>query len=128
MCFSRTKKTSFLLRGSKQLRGTPEFQGTLAKRALTQLLLTASLWAGCAGQTAVDRPIEQVFYYDRNGDGRVDLEKHHFPKMADADWELRDDDYSGRYTKKVLYGYAVVESAVDLPVPGKVRVEPKTHL
>jgi hypothetical protein len=68
---------------------------------------------------------EQVLYYDRNGDGRVDLERHHFPGVADADWELRDDKYDGWYEKKILYGYAVEQTAVHLLVPTNVHIEPK---
>ena len=30
----------------------------------------------------------------------VDAETHHFTGLADADWELRDDDFNGRYEKK----------------------------
>jgi len=68
---------------------------------------------------------EQVLYYDRNGDGKVDQEKHHYPGVSDADWELRDDNYDGRYDKKIVYGFAVTESAVDLPVPTHVHIEPQ---
>jgi hypothetical protein len=88
------------------------------------LVLGMALWSGCAAHRATEGGTGQVFYYDRNGDGRVDLEKHHFPKMAEADWELRDDNYDGRYEKKVLYGFTVVERVVDLPVPTNVHIEP----
>lgn len=43
--------------------------------------------------------------------------------MADADWELRDDDHNGRYERKILYGYAVTESVVDIRVPTGVKIE-----
>ncbi|HEX8297366.1 MAG TPA: hypothetical protein VF593_13765 [Chthoniobacteraceae bacterium] len=68
---------------------------------------------------------ERVTYYDRNGDGKVDLEKHRYPGVADADWELHDDDYSGRYEKKLLFGVGVIESSVDIRVPTGVKIEKK---
>jgi len=92
---------------------------------LTFLLLGSVFWSGCAAHKETVQGTGQVFYYDRNGDGMVDLERHHFPGLADADWELRDDNYDGRYEKKIVYGYAVVESSVDLPVPKNVHIEPK---
>jgi len=82
-----------------------------------------ALWAGCAADSAARR--EQVLYYDRNADGRVDQESHVFRAMSDADWELRDDDYDGRYEKKIRYTFTVMESAVDLPVPTHIHIEAK---
>ncbi len=92
--------------------------------ALSLILLGTVLWPGCAAHREKESPTGQVLYYDRNGDGRVDLERHHFPGVADADWELRDDNYDGWYEKKILYGYAVKESAVHLPVPTNVHISP----
>jgi hypothetical protein len=66
---------------------------------------------------------EQISYYDRNGDGKVDLEIHHYLGVADADWSLQDDDYNGRYEKKILYGVGIIKSAVNLPVPTNVLIE-----
>ena len=85
---------------------------------LLAIVATAHL-AGCASESgdAVMKRRDRVTYHDRNGDGRVDLEKHTFPGMADADWELRDTDFDGRYDEKVRFGVAVVQSKVDLPVP-----------
>jgi hypothetical protein len=68
---------------------------------------------------------EQVLYYDRNGDGKVDQERHHCPGVSDADWELRDDNYDGRYEKRIAYSFTLMESAVDLPVPTHVHIEPQ---
>ncbi|MDB6125839.1 MAG: hypothetical protein JWQ71_4832 [Pedosphaera sp.] len=68
---------------------------------------------------------EQISYYDMNGDGKVDREYHRYPGWSDADWELRDNDYNGRYEKKIRYGEGVIESVVDLPVPTKVHIEVK---
>jgi hypothetical protein len=93
-------------------------------RIHSYILVVAALFCGCA--THRSDPLEdraQISYYDRNGDGKVDLEKHQHPGVSDADWELRDDDYDGRYEKKVLYGFAVQESAVDIRVPTGVRIE-----
>lgn len=87
-------------------------------------LATAS--ACCLGGDPPNAPLkkrEEIRHYDRNGDGKADLETHHYPGMADADWELRDDDFSGRFEKKILYGIAIVESRVDIPVPMNVRIE-----
>jgi hypothetical protein len=36
---------------------------------------------------------------------------------------LRDDDYDGRYEKKVLYGFAVKDTAVDIRVPTAAKIE-----
>ncbi len=99
--------------------------------ALGLLLLVTAFWSGCAthgdGLASSDglASREQIFYYDRNGDGKVDAEMHKYRGVADADWELRDDDYDGRYETKILYGFAVKESSVDLPVPTHVHIEPK---
>jgi len=93
--------------------------------ALFLLLLGAAFFSSCATQRDTLESREQVFYYDRNGDGAVDLERHHYPGVEDADWELHDDDYNGRYEKKILYGYGILESAVDLPVPTHVHIETK---
>lgn len=88
------------------------------------VLLGMLLSFGCATHKVSAESKEQVFYYDRNRDGKVDLERHHWPGTADADWELRDDNFDGRYEKKVLYGIGIFESAVDLPVPVNVHIEP----
>jgi len=92
--------------------------------ALSLLLFAIVLWAGCASHRQRGGRAQQVLYYDRNGDGRVDLERHHFPGLADADWELRNDNYDGRYDKKIVYGYGVVETAIDIEVPADVHLEP----
>lgn len=94
------------------------------KSTTSFVLIAMTLCAGCAKHSS--DPLEdraQISYYDRNGDGKVDLEKHQHPGVADADWELHDDDYDGRYEKKILYGFAVKESAVDIRVPTGVKIE-----
>jgi len=93
--------------------------------AFSLFLLVAAFWSGCATHRDSLQSREQVLYYDRNGDGKVDQERHHYPGVSDADWELRDDNYEGRYEKKIVYGFAVTESAVDLPVPTHVHIEPQ---
>jgi len=93
-------------------------------RVLSYFLVATALLCSCATQRRVpveDR--EQVSYHDGNGDGKMDREKHQHPGMADADWELRDDDHNGRYERKILYGYAVTESVVDIRVPTGVKIE-----
>ena len=90
------------------------------------LCIMASVsFCGCAMEGGNLERRDHVYYYDRNGDGIVDLEKHHYGGVADADWQLRDDDYDGRYEKKIQLGVGVIESAVDLPVPTRVRIEAK---
>ena len=94
-------------------------------RTLAICLLAAATvcFSGCA--TRSGDPLEdrvQISYYDRNGNGKVDLEKHQHPGVEDADWELRDDDYDGRFEKRILYGFAVKESPVDIPVPTGVKI------
>jgi hypothetical protein len=98
-------------------------------KVLTIFLLSAEimLLSGCAiheGDPLERR--EKVSYYDRNSDGKVDLEKHQHSGVVDADWDLRDDDYDGRYEKKVLYGFAVKESSEDVRVPTGVKID-RTH-
>jgi hypothetical protein len=93
---------------------------------LSSLLLTVTAFAADDKTPAAAEPPEgkpQITYYDRNGDGKVDLEKHHYPRGADMDWELRDDDYNGRYEVKVLYGFAVTKAPIDQPVPTNVTIE-----
>jgi hypothetical protein len=93
-------------------------------------LMIAALLLGCAQRPVTLEPIssrpedvEQITYHDRNSDGKADLEKHRHPGWADADWELRDDNFDGRFEKKILYGVGVFETAVDLPIPTLVRIE-----
>lgn len=88
------------------------------------LLGTAAFLPGCAllnGHPPGHRP--QITYYDRNGDRKVDLEKHRHPGTADADWVLRDDNFDGSYEKKILYGVGVKETSVQLVVPTGVPME-----
>jgi hypothetical protein len=90
------------------------------------LAILTAFGSGCAspGVNALERRV-RITYYDRNGDGKVDLEKHRYPGMADMDSELRDDNHNGRYEKKVIYGVGIFESKIDLPVPAGVRIESK---
>jgi hypothetical protein len=87
-------------------------------RWLSLILVVFLLFAGCASNSHR----VQTTYFDRNGDGKVDLEKHQIHNMADGDSELRDDDYNGRYERKIMFGVGVFESKVDLPVPTNVRI------
>lgn len=97
----------------------------------TVLILTGvAFLPGCSERNSKE-PVQslepsqvEITYYDRNNDGRVDLEKHRALKLADADGELRDDNYDGRYEKEVLFGVGVIEKVVNRPVPVGVKIEP----
>ena len=60
-------------------------------------------------------------YYDRNHDGKVDLELHQFG-CCDRDWALVDTHFTGRYDLKVRWGYGLEKSHIDLPVPKNVHI------
>jgi len=89
-------------------------------RVPVTLTIAFVLLSGC-GVQSVRR--ERIHYHDRNADGKADLETHRHPGRADADWALDDNDFDGRYEKKVMYGVGVKESSIDLPVPTDVRLE-----
>lgn len=93
--------------------------------------LLLPLWLGLlgvAGCTATDGPGGQVTCHDRNHDGKVDLENHHYPRRTDADWQLRDDDFDGRYEQRMTIGVGIFRAPVDVPVPVGVRpAEQATH-
>jgi hypothetical protein len=75
------------------------------------ILATVTCLSGCSTHE------EQITYLDKNGDDRIDTESHHFTGAYDADWELIDTDFNGRFDKRVSYSYSVREESVDLPVP-----------
>lgn len=64
--------------------------GSIWMRILCALFVVAMIasWSGCASRDVSGDEImkrrERVTYYDRNGDGKVDLESHRYG-MADAD-------------------------------------------
>ena len=91
--------------------------------------LLLGLWfAGCASQPDEARELAElekravVTYYDRNHDGRVDFELHHFPGMADADWAYCDTKFRGRYDLKIKWSYSIVTESVDIPVASGVKI------
>lgn len=99
---------------------------------LSFLIVVITLGSGCAHSAKPNespddalKRNERISYHDRNGDGKVDEEMHKYDGFADADWTLRDDDYDGRFEKKIHWGFALFELAVDLPVPTGVRIEAK---
>jgi|ERR1043166_8623025 outer membrane biogenesis lipoprotein LolB len=100
--------------------------------ALHLLIMALALLAGCsAGDKSPDvhpddalKKLERVSYYDRNGDGKVDLEMHRYKGAQDADWALHDDDYNGRFETKILYGIGIMKKPVDIPVPTNVSISP----
>src|SRR5262245_6899281 len=101
------------------------FNTTIAGASLlAAAILCCSSCAKRSDRSSTVESREQNFYYDRNADGQVDLEVHHYRGTADADWALRDDDFNGRFEKKILYGVGVTESAVDVPVPTHVHIHP----
>ena len=85
--------------------------------SLLPFLLVVAFCSGCATQRDPLESPGRVTYNDRN----VDQERHHYPGLADADWELRDDDFDGRYERKILYGVGIIESRVDVSVPTNVH-------
>jgi hypothetical protein len=88
------------------------------------LLMVAVVGAGCGRRDKRAKTAEQIFYYDKNGDGKVDVEYHEIPGGADMNWELADTNYDGRYDRKTLWGVAVRKSAVDIPVATNVQIKP----
>jgi len=83
-----------------------------------------ALLFGCAHYSDTLESREQVHYYDRNGDGKVDDEVHHYLGATNADWELCDDKYVGRYDEKIVYyGVGYTATSVDIPVPTGVKIE-----
>lgn len=98
-----------------------------AVKALQTLLLSVLMSINCAqcGGSSASSTREIISYYDRNGDGKVDHERHQKPDLDHGDLLLFDDNYDGRYEKRALYGVGVIESAVDLPVPTGVKIEAK---
>jgi hypothetical protein len=92
------------------------------------VLLLAVLLASCASSDqSTSREVEKRYvttYYDRNRDGRVDLELHDIPGAADAAWALSDTKFRGRYDVRLKFGYAFERERVDLPVPKNVKITP----
>lgn len=104
----------------------------MKRSALIFLAVAVALGSGCARDAKPDESMDdalkrigRISYYDRNGDGKVDEEMHRYVGVQDADWALRDDDYNGRFEKKIRWGIGVFESAVDLPVPTGVHIDTK---
>ena len=79
---------------------------------------------GCAQRSAGSfsgKP--EVSYFDRNGDGQVDVATYYYPPDFEDGYKLRDDDYDGRFETKVYYGWGTLAEPVDVPVPKKVKLE-----
>lgn len=91
-------------------------------RLVGGILFAALSSCGCASRSDSPEVRAKPSYFDRNGDGKVDIESHRHRGIADADWQFRDDDYDGRFEKKILYGVAVKETAVDIEVPTGVKI------
>jgi hypothetical protein len=95
---------------------------SMKKHSMFLCMTAMLLLPACALWTRQENDGYRIRYFDRNGDGRVDLEVHTFPGAADADWQLCDDNYDGRFEKRVVFGVGVSEQKVDLPVPANVRI------
>lgn len=65
---------------------------------------------------------EVITYRDRNKDGKVDFERHHFPGTADNDWEKRDDNFDGVFEGNWRYGVALRKTKINEAVPTNVVI------
>jgi hypothetical protein len=73
------------------------------------------LSSACERARGPHLPRYEVTYYDRNHDGIADLEFHHAPGWADADWGFVDSDYNAEYD--ILFGPGYFPSTkVHVPV------------
>lgn len=81
------------------------------------------LLSACATSGPSSKNPGQVSYYDRNKDGRPDLERHHYPDVENADWVLQDDDFNGQFERRIHYGADVKETTIDQPVPTGVQIK-----
>jgi hypothetical protein len=88
------------------------------------LLMVAIFGSGCDRSDKRAHSAEQISYYDKNGDGKVDVEFHEIPGAHDANWELADTNHDGRYDRKTVWGVGVFQSAVDIPVATNVQIKP----
>src|SRR5437867_4406734 len=71
-----------------------------AMRRTASFIVTGAclfLSSACDRARGPHLPRYEVTYYDRNHDGIADLEFHHAPGWADADWGFVDSDYKAEY-------------------------------
>ena len=99
-------------------------------RSIIAIALITAAIVGCASHPERASPVTAqttdasiVTYYDRNNDGVADLEFHD-SGCCDRDWALVDADFNGRYEKRVQWSYALVTTAVDIPVSRNVVLTP----
>ena len=94
------------------------------QRLAALLLVPFAALGACTSARRHEPPrIEyRTSYYDRNGDGIVDFERHAAIGVTDADWTLADTDFDARYDEKTLIGYAITTGKVDQAVPRNVRL------
>jgi hypothetical protein len=89
------------------------------------LSLVVIVAAGCASQDEVqEREMKKQYvvkYYDRNGDGVVDLEFHDIPGSMDAAWAFVDTKFRGRYDLKIQWSVGVTRDVVITPGQPPVR-------
>jgi hypothetical protein len=99
-------------------------KGRMKHPVLCSLMILAALGSGCGQSDRSADFAEQISYYDRNSDGKVDMEMHEIPGGSDTNWALEDNDYDGRYEKKIVWGVGVFKSTVDIPVATNVQTKP----
>jgi hypothetical protein len=91
--------------------------------------VTCCLWLIACSKPPDDdaemRKREIVTYHDRNADGKVDLERHRYLGYADADWELRDDNFDGRFEARWNYGVGLRKTTINVTVPTNVTISPE---
>ncbi len=75
------------------------------------------MFSGCQIYKEQDRSISYVVRErDTNRDGNIDIRRYNAIGAADADFELIDTDFDGRFDRKTTYGYAIFSTAIDSPV------------
>lgn len=102
-----------------------EYNGLMKLLKVSLLVTSIALVIGCTrdpieplDEDLKDR--EQITYFDRNGDGKVDYEMHTYVGVYDGDWWLNDDDYDGLFETKSTHWNKIY---VEIPVPTGVPIK-----
>jgi hypothetical protein len=96
---------------------SPDPGRSVAGMRRAHLMLIGAVFTVAGGCATPKR--HAVDYKDTNRDGKIDQEYHSY-LASDANWELRDENFDGRYDKKISYGYGKDVTLIDKPVPHKV--------
>lgn len=80
-----------------------------------RILFLLIVFAGCILGCSI-RPAQRVIYKDTNGDGKIDQE-YHANSGADMNWEMKDENFDGRYEKRIYHGFATEVTIIDKPIP-----------